>query len=254
MSEVLQDVFNDSPDEESNFDTSTSNESEPEESNSDQVSNKTEPDETGEKPTDGPPPEEKDNTEVIADETGKKFIPEHRFKAALKSVSDELEVTRAKLTEYEQNQQESIPDKDVDPEGHDLHIRLKASDSIMRELRSDYLDVVEHYKEMAKTNPLLNEAVAADPIPAKLAYDIAKQDLRIKEALSTIESDDWKEFQTWKQSKNKVSDDVEIVKSNDKFRTNLLGAPPNLNRSTSVSPGKSQRQPSKDDDLFAGAL
>jgi len=206
--------------------------------------------ETGDKQSDGPPPEEKDEIETATDETGNKFIPEHRFRAAIKSVSDELEATKAKLAEYEQSQQLPLPDQDTDPEGHDLHVRMEASKSVMIEMRPDYFDVIKHYIELAETNPLLNEAVAVNPLPAKLAYDIAKQDLRIKEGLAVLDSDDWKKFQQWKNSTHIRGE------TNNKSSASALLSVPNLNRSTSASPSKNSRQQTSgsDDDLFAGAL
>lgn len=204
-----------------------------------------------------PPAAGQDEEDVVVDAKGQKMIPEHRFKAALKKVTDELEEKNTKLKEYE-TPKVQVPDKDTDPEGHDLHVRIEASTLVMREMKPDYQEVINHYATLAKDNPLLNEAVAKHPIPAKLAYDIAKRDLEIKEALETLNSDDWKEFQELKKNKQKAA---EAKTTEDNSLNNVvnrgLKAVPNLNRSTNASPNRNLRRDSAseaDDDLFKGAL
>ena len=203
-----------------------------------------------------PPAENQDDLGAVTNDKGQKMIPEHRFKAALKSVKDELDEARNELKTYK-TPVVQVPDKDIDPDGHDLHIRMEASTSVMREMREDYQEVINHFAEMAKDNDLLNQAVAKHPLPAKLAYDIAKKDLEIKEALAVKGSDEWKQFQEWKKSQSTQTPE-------NKQETNLtnvvnrgLKVVPNLNRSTNASPNRNVRQNSNgysDDDLFAGAL
>lgn len=214
---------------------------------------------TGAKNTTGTPPEDQEDPDAVTDEkTGKKFIPEHRFKAALKKVTDELEAKNAKLAEYEKPEPIQAPDKDVDPQGFELHTRMEASKQVMMDLRPDYQEKINHFAVMAESNPLLNQAVASHPIPAKLAYDIAAKDLEIKEALALKESDDWKEFQEFK--KNKAAN-VTVQTSETKLGqtiANGLRTVPNLNRSTNASPNRNVRRSSSisdaDEDLFKGAL
>ena len=203
-----------------------------------------------------PPAVEQDQEAVTDEQTGKKFIPEHRFKAALKKVTDELDAAKGKLTEYEKPQQVPVPDKDADPEGHALHTRMEASKAVMMDLCTDYQDVINHFATMAESNPLLNQAVASHPIPAKLAYDIAKKDLEIKEALAVKGSDEWKEFQEFKKSKKIVTEQDQQVQLATTVK-NGLRTVPNLNRSTNASPNRNVRKNSSgdnDDDLFQGAL
>lgn len=220
-----------------------------------------EKDQTGAKKATGTPPADEDDPEAVTDEqTGKKFIPEHRFKAALKKVTDELEAKNAKLAEYEKPEPIPVPDKATDPEGHALHTRMEASKLVMMDLRPDYQEKINHFAVMAESNPLLNQAVSEHPIPAKLAYDIAAKDLEIKEALALKNSDEWKEFQEYKKNKaagaaTKTPEDTKLGKTIVNGLTPRTV--PNLNRSTNASPNRNVRKVSNgdnDDDLFAGAL
>lgn len=200
-------------------------------------------DQTGAKKATGTPPEDEDDPEAVTDEqSGKKFIPEHRFKAALKKVTDELDAAKGKLTEYEKPEPIPVPDKDVDPEGHALHIRMDASQAVMRDLRPDYQEKIDHFAKMAESNPLLNQAVAGHPIPAKLAYDIAAKDMEIKEALNIQGSDDWKKFQEWKKTQGEQQPEDKQAKLNETVTKGLGRQIPNLNRSTNASPNRNVRK------------
>jgi len=129
-------------------------------------------DKTGED-TSGTPPENQDEVEVVTDAKGQKLIPEHRFKAALKKVTDELTAKDEELKQLKTPAVE-VPDKEADPEGHKRYVRMEASVQVMREMKPDYQDVINHYATLAESNPLLNQAVEDHAIPAKLAHDIAK--------------------------------------------------------------------------------
>lgn len=198
-------------------------------------------DQTGAKKVDGTPPEAEDDPEAVTDDKGQKFIPEHRFKAALKKVTEERDAAMGKVAEYEKPEPIPVPDKDADPEGHALHIRMEASKQVMMDLRPDYQEKIDHFATMAESNPLLNQAVAGHPIPAKLAYDIAAKDLEIKEALALKESDDWKEYQEFKKTKvanTPATPDEKLGKTVAKG----LNSVPNLNRSTNASPNRNVRK------------
>lgn len=216
------------------------------------------PGQTGEDGAAPPAAGQDDDHGAVTDAKGQKMIPEHRFKAALKKVTDELDETKGKLKDYETPKIQA-PDKETDPEGHDLHVRMEASTQVMREMREDYQDVINHYAELAKDNPLLNEAVAKHPLPAKLAYDIAKRDLEIKDALKLKDSDEYKEFLEWKKTKP-AADATKTAEENNLSNTINRGlkAVPNLNRSTNASPNRNVRTRSNSsddaDDLFKGAL
>jgi hypothetical protein len=200
-------------------------------------------DQTGAKKAAGTPPADEEDQEAVTDEkTGKKLIPEHRFKAALKKVTDELEATKGKLTEYEKPEPIPVPDKDVDPEGHALHTRMEASQAVMRDLVPDYQEKIDHFAKMAESNPLLNQAVAGHAIPAKLAYDIAAKDLEIKEALNIKGSDDWKKFQEWQKTQKEQPKLDEQAKLGEKVKNGLGRTVPNLNRSTNASPNRNVRK------------
>lgn len=187
----------------------------------------------------GTPPENQE-----ADSQNEKMIPEHRFKAALKAAAEETETWKARAQKAEA---QPVPDKENDPEGYNLYVRMEASKEVMREMRTDYEDVIKHYQAMAKENPRLNDEVAAAPLPAKFAYDLAKQDMEMRDLRALKSSDEWKEFQEYKKSK--ASQNPESDKS--KQVANALSAVPNLNRQTNASPKGRQED---DDQLFAGAL
>ena len=210
-------------------------------------------DQAGDDKTSGTPPENQDDPETVVDAKGQKLIPEHRFKAALKEVTEKLEAATGELQKYTAT---PIPDKETDPEGHNLHIRMTASSEVMREMRTDYQEVINHYAKLAESNPLLNQAVADHPLPAKLAYDIAKRDLEIKEVDEARKSGEWDKFQAWKKTQTNDTPPEKQTTLNDTI-TRGLKAVPNLNRSTNASPNRNVRRNSNgdsDDELFAGAL
>lgn len=207
----------------------------------------------GEKTSSGTPPEGEDDKEAVTDDKGQKFIPEHRFKAALKKVTEERDAAMSKLAEHEKPEPIQVPDKETDPEGYSLHMRMEQSQAVMRDLVPDYQEKIDHFAKMADLNPLLNQAVAAHAIPAKLAYDIAAKDLEIKEALSIKGSDDWKKFQEWQKTHKDQPVVDSQTKLNEKVARSLGRTVPNLNRSTNLSPTRSTHS-SDDDVLFNGAL
>lgn len=203
---------------------------------------------TGDKDPSEPPSEEPQEDK----EPAEKFIPEKQFKAALKNVTDRLEKLQQ---ENAQLKATPAPDRDQDPEGYERHVRIETSKELMMETHPDYAEVITHYAEMAKANPALNAMVADAKLPAKLAYDLAKKDMELRELASLKDSDDWKEFQEWKKSKaaapssdpkpQGVKPELTVVQK----KTSV----PNLNRSTDVS--RSGGALSDDvDSLFAGAL
>lgn len=204
------DVFDDSKEE-------TQAEAETEELSSDEDTGKTE--ETEETSEDTGDKEETDATPAEAegeeDSQSDKMIPEHRFKAALKNVTDELDAAKAELAKMKA---QPAPDRNSDPDGYDLHQRVETSKAIMAETHTDYNDVIRHYQEMEKSNPLLAQVVAAHPIPAKHAYDIAKKDMEIRELSSLKQSSDWAEFQEFqKQKKAKAAEDAKAATEAEKL-------------------------------------
>lgn len=176
-----------------------------------------------------------------------KMIPEHRFKAALKEVNDKLHNAETELAKV---RAVPVPDKEKDPAGYDLHVRMEASKEVMREMRPDYKEVIEHYQKMADANPALNQHVANAPLPAKFAYDLAKKDMELSELASLKDSDDFKEYQAWKKANSKQQS-ADAAKVGKKV-ADALGKVPNLNRATNVNKGTEQADES--DELFSGAL
>lgn len=202
---------------------------------------------TGDKPPTEPPSvDQEGNKEPKAE----KMIPESRLKAALKDVTEKLDAAQSKLAEYEKS---NVPDKEKDPEGYDLHLRMEASKLVMREAHTDYDEVIAHYVEMAKVNPKLNEAVAEHKVPAWFAYKLAKEDMELQEVRNVRSSDDWKQFQEWKKKKAEEAANPPVDDVSKKLTEGSVAKVPNLNRATSVS--KAVAKSSDDDDeLFKGAL
>lgn len=182
-------------------------------------------------------------TESINEEEGssEKMIPESRFKAAIKDVQDKLD---AALQENAKFKAVEVPDRDEDPEGYEAHLRLEMSKTLMREFKEDYVEVITHYQEMAKANPMLNEMVAKNELPAKLAYDLAKRDMEIRELTEARNSDEWKEFQAFKKSKGKST----IADSLTEPTSKAAKLPKNTNRATSSVP--KEKGQSDEDYLF----
>lgn len=199
---------------------------------------------------------EGEKTEDAAAAKSEKMIPESRLKAAISDVQKKLDEANRRLAEHEKI---PVPDKDVDPEGHAFYVRMETSRELMREVKPDYDEVIAHYTELARANPLLDEAVYKHAVPAKLAYDIAKRDLEIKDLEKLKGSDEYKQFQEWKrlQSEGSKQEDAAPASKLSKQVTNGLSKVPNLNRNTDVSTRKAVAKNAAEaevDDLFAGAL
>lgn len=189
--------------------------------------------------------DETESTDEEADETSEKMIPESRFKAAIKDVQDKLD---AALQENAKFKAVEAPDRDTDPDGYEAHLRLEMSKTLMREFKPDYVEVITHYQEMAKVNPHLNEMVAKHELPAKLAYDLAKRDMEIREMTDARNSDEWKEFQEFKKNKGKKSVAESLAEPTNKASTKL---PKNTNRATASTP-RAENQ-TDEDYLFGDA-
>jgi hypothetical protein len=222
-------------------------------------SEETSENEKGEKEeVEAPPADTDQNAET---EHSEKMIPEHRFKAAIKDVTDKLNAATAENVRLSA---QPAPDRNVDPDGYDLHVRMETSKSIMADAYDDYDEVIAHYQEMEKANPIISQVVTAHPAPAKHAYDLAKKDMEIRELSSLKDSDDWKEFQEFKKMKANKADGAaeaaakatkEAIANDTKQKQDeakVIPKVPNLNRATDVS--TKQVVQDEDDELFDGAL
>lgn len=232
--EVEHDVFEDEPSEES--DESQVNE---EESN---------PDANDSAATSAEQQEQKD--QPVQEET----VPVSRMKAALADINAKWEKDRQELAQLKA---QPLPDPKDDPDGFSLQVRIETSKKIVSEFYADYDEKIQHFTELAKINPALNNAVAASHNPAKMAYDIATRDLELKELTTLKDSDEWKEFQAWRKEKASKANEkvaqtvVENLKSNPEQGKKAI--PPNLTRVSNMVQKKGQRF-EEDDELFAGAL
>lgn len=193
-----------------------------------------------------------DEEKVDDQKKTEKLIPEKRFKAALADATSklqkQLDEANAKLSEFVKTPE---IDREKDPDGYDRQLRIDTSVAMMADVE-DYDDMIEHFKEMEKSNPSLTEFVRNHRTPAKAAYDLAKKDIEIKELMGLKSSDEWKKFQEWKEAQAKEGSE-ESTKAPDKkaVAKQLASKVPNLNRSTNVKKGVSKS--SEDDDgLFAG--
>lgn len=211
-------------------------------------------DEPGEKQESDETPSE-ETKEDEEDQSDEKMVPAHRLKAAVKDVTDKLDAANAEIAKLTA---QPVPDHTQDPDGYSLHVRMETSKAVMRSTHEDYNEVIAHYQEMAKINPTLNQVVASNEIPAKIAYDIAKKDMEIRELEALRDSPDWKEFEEFK--KNKVSKEAEAAKAAKEAKKAEAKKPveeatkvPNLNRATESAPTGNESQ-YEDEDLFAGAL
>lgn len=181
-----------------------------------------------------------------------KMIPESRFKAALKDVTDERDRLAQENTSLKAKPAAMIPDQNADPEGWGRHVRLETSKQIMSETHKDYNDKIKHFQEMAAANPHLNEIVANHAMPAKFAYDLAARDMEIRELSGLKTSDEWKQFQTWKAAQAQQSQQQPQKSKVVADVTSKL--PTNLNRATSASNLRTDASSNDDDELFKGAL
>lgn len=182
-----------------------------------------------------------------------KMIPEHRFKAALKDVTEKLQEAQQKIAAMEAK---PAPDRASDPDGYDRYMRIETSKAIMRDAFPDYDEKIIHFQEMAKVNPVLNDVVANHQAPAKMAYDLAKRDLEIQELSKTKDSDEWKEFQEWKSKQKKEAtsgsaDTAAQLKAGNKA-VEVAAKVPNLNRTATSVSSKEKPSSNEDDDLFKG--
>lgn len=235
------DVFSE-PEEESQQETSE------EEQNTEENS-----EETGEKETSEESPSE-DKKDENEDGQSDKTVPIHQFKAALKDVTDKLDAANEQIAQLSAK---PAPDRETDPQGYELYNKIELSKQIMRDAYPDYNDKIRHYNEMVKQNPQLNVTVVSSANPAKTAYDLAKQDLEIKELSELRDSDEWKEFQNWKAGKSEESNKPEQKEEEEAQKQQNVNQKasevPNLNRATDVG-SKQSANIDDDDELFAGAL
>lgn len=186
-------------------------------------------------------PEEEPKGETEEEVASEKMIPESRLKAAIKDVQDKLDAALQENAKYKAT---PTPDREADPDGYEQHLRLEMSKALMREFKEDYVEVITHYQEMAKASPHLNDMVAKHELPAKLAYDIAKRDLEIRELTEARKSEEWKEFQEFKKNKGKSN----VAEALALPASKAVKLPKNLNSATSAKP-KADSQ-SDDDYLF----
>lgn len=196
---------------------------------------------TGEQESTEPPSEEQEEKSESVQE---KMIPEHRFKAALREVTEERDALRAEAARLKA---EPMPDRNEDPEGYDFRVRMESSRTVMRELAPDYDEVIAEYAELANANPVFNEQLVASPVPAKFAYDLVKRNREIKELMTLKDSDDWKKFQEWKKTNEPPE---AATKQTKQIAKSLAASVPNLNRATNAAP-KSKVE--DDDYLMKGA-
>mgnify|MGYP001577191626 CR=1 FL=1 len=175
-----------------------------------------------------------------------KMIPEHRFKAALKDVADKYERRIAELTP-----KVAPPDQTTDPKGYERHVRIEVSKTMMTEMHADYDDMIEHFQEMAKVNPMLNQVVGEHAMPAKMAYDLAKRDMENAELAKLKDDPELKEFREWKKTKAAAPDTATQLEVKPK-PASAASKVPNLNRNNPSASRANVKSSSEDDDLFAG--
>lgn len=181
-----------------------------------------------------------------------KMIPEHRFKAALKDVTDKLTAAETELAERRAKEAPAAPDHKTDPEGYERHMRIQSSKEIVSDMFPDYDEKIEHFQAMAKENPHLNVIVGNAKNPAKMAYDLAKEHLEISELREISTSGELKEFRAWKKSQAAAGAKAPKEAEKAKPRAlDLASRVPNLNRNA-PSLAKAKSNTSEDDDLFAG--
>lgn len=206
---------------------------------------------TGEENAETPSADPEGKGEVDPDDG--KTIPMKQFKAALKQVATERDAANARLAEIEASNNPP-PDRDKDPNGYDLHVRMETSKAIMVDAYPDYNEKIAHYQEMAKLNPLLNQAVASAAAPAKYAYDLAKKDMELREVQTALTSGEFAKFKEWQ--KQQANPQTPNAKNNaggiGKQLVSGKSKVPNLNSKADRS--NVQDKSSEDDDLFAGAL
>lgn len=195
--------------------------------------------------------EETPNSEEDGEGKSEKMIPESRFKAALKDVTDERDRLR---DENAQMKSRPAPDKEKDPDGHALYNKIEMSKQIMKDAVPDYNDMIRHYNKMAEVNPSLNAAVAASDNPAKFAYDLAKRDLEISEVMTARTSGQWDQFLKWQKEQQNEQKNAEENKDEKKTEKVQPKVPVNLNRATSTTTKGKQSSSDNTDELFKGAL
>lgn len=181
----------------------------------------------GEKETAEPPAADGDK-KVSKSE---KMIPESRFKAALKDVTDERDSLRQKLASNQ-----PVPDKEKDPEGFALHNKVEASKRLATRVYKDYDEKIAHYNEMVKTNPTLNKIISEDDAPAIMAYDLATKDMELKELAALKDDPEFQEFKEWKKSnKSKDAKDTQLdLTTKGNKAADVATKVPNLNRTATA--------------------
>lgn len=174
--------------------------------------------------------EESATTPVAKEEKAEKFIPEHRFKAALKNVTDERDALTERLKTYERGQQ-------VEPDLSQvlLNERINQSRELMSELKEDYEEKETIFIDLAKADPALVEKMQKSSNPAKFAYNTAKEHLEVEDLKKLKGSDEFTEFQKWKAEKEDEAKKpkVEAETVEEKRKKDALSTP-NLNKVSSA--------------------
>ena len=182
-------------------------------------------------------------TPAADEEKSEKFIPEHRFKAALKNVADERDALKDELKRLKGD---NVEEPDV--AGRILGERINMSREIMLETKEDYEDMENVFIELAKDDETLVTKMNAAQNPAKFAYKTAKEHLEIKSLKETRDSGDWKAFQEWKKQQEKAAKEP-IETPQDKRKKAALSVP-DLNKATAAKP---KDAPPEEENVFKGA-
>ena len=107
-------------------------------------------------------------------------------KQAEKQKRQEAEQRNRELERLLQSQnQQSKPDIFENPEQvlGSLEMKLKAemSEALVKDAHADYDDVMDHYEDMVRQNPAIHAEIMRSALPARQAYNMAKDDLLMKE-------------------------------------------------------------------------
>ncbi len=152
----------------------------------------------------------------------------------------ELNDTRRKLAEYEgddlsEEQRQKKEQTDA---------RITASREIIVDFKEDYEDMENIFMDLNDDDPYLGVKMRNSKNPAKFVYDTAKKHLKSQEVTKTLDSDEWKEFQEFKNGGKKSK---QVDETPQQKRKKAALSTPNINKAASA---KSSPSDNTDDGLW----
>lgn len=222
IDDELDDVFNDDDSEvtsEADFEVDTDTPLETEETGEEQETEEQETEEESKDETEEEVEEVEEEAETPAAEDSKEDdkIPV----AALKSERTKRQAAEQRVRELE----EKYEGVEYTDEQRSNMNRTAASRETMLEIVDDFEEKEEVFMKMAQDNPSLVTKMHAAKSPAKFAYDAAKEHMKLEEAKSLYNSEDFEEYKAWKKAKEEQANEPKVDAAKESRKKSALKTP-----------------------------